>query len=69
MVSDRTFLVDGMSCEHCEHAVGRAVTALAGVESVDVRLEVGEVSVVGGVIEVAVRGAIADAGYEVTGVR
>lgn len=31
--------VQGMSCQHCVHAVKTSVSALAGVESVDVSLE------------------------------
>lgn len=31
--------VQGMSCQHCVHAVKSSVSALAGVDSVDVSLE------------------------------
>jgi len=31
--------VEGMSCPHCVHAVKSAVSALAGVEKVEVSLE------------------------------
>ena len=31
--------VQGMSCQHCVHAVKTGVSALAGVDSVDVSLE------------------------------
>ena len=31
--------VNGMSCQHCVHAVKTAVSALSGVETVDVSLE------------------------------
>ena len=31
--------VDGMSCQHCVHAVKSSVSALAGVAAVDVSLE------------------------------
>ena len=31
--------VDGMSCQHCVHAVKSSVSALAGVATVDVSLE------------------------------
>lgn len=31
--------VQGMSCQHCVHAVRSSVSALAGVDSVDVSLE------------------------------
>ncbi len=35
----RTLNVQGMSCQHCVHAVKSSVSALPGVESVDVSLE------------------------------
>ncbi len=34
-----TVFVEGMSCQHCVHAVKTAVSALPGVASVDVSLE------------------------------
>jgi len=35
----RTLNVQGMSCQHCVRAVKTSVSALPGVESVDVSLE------------------------------
>ncbi len=35
----QTLNVQGMSCQHCVHAVKSSVSALAGVDSVDVSLE------------------------------
>ena len=35
----QTLNVLGMSCQHCVHAVKSSVSALAGVDSVDVSLE------------------------------
>ena len=37
--------VEGMSCQHCVHAVKRSVAALAGVDKVDVSLEKKSVTV------------------------
>ncbi|MBA4698546.1 MAG: copper chaperone CopZ [Ruminococcus sp.] len=37
--------VDGMSCEHCVKAVTNAVNALPGIESVEVDLKAGTVTV------------------------
>jgi copper chaperone len=37
--------VQGMSCQHCVHAVTTSVSALAGVDSVDVSLEEKRVTV------------------------
>ena len=40
-----TLTVNGMSCEHCVHAVKTAVGGLAGVDTVDVSLEKKHVTV------------------------
>jgi len=62
-----TFLVEGMSCSHCEAAVSAAVGEVAGVESVEVDLAGGVVSVRGtGITDDAVYAAIEGAGYEVS---
>ena len=41
----QTLPVNGMSCQHCVHAVKSAVSALAGVQTVDVSLEDNRVTV------------------------
>jgi copper chaperone len=64
--NSRTYTVAGMSCEHCERAVGEAVSAVAGVQEVDVDLASGRLTVSGeGVADDAVRTAVSEAGYEV----
>lgn len=64
----RTYTVTGMTCGHCVAAVRQEVSALAGVTAVDVDLESGRVTVEGvGVSDLAVQGAVDEAGYEVTG--
>jgi copper chaperone len=61
-----TYLVPGMSCEHCRVAITGEVSKLAGVAGVDVDLAGKNVTVSGlGFDDVAVRGAIDDAGYDV----
>ena len=62
-----TYLVEGMSCEHCVRAVTTEVSRLPGVERVDVELESGRVTVTSenGVDDAAVRAAVDEAGYEV----
>jgi Cu+-exporting ATPase len=55
--------VYGMSCQHCVNAVEKAVLAVAGVKSAEVRLEAGYVVVEGGNTAVVVE-AIKVAGYE-----
>jgi len=60
-----TYRVSGMSCAHCEQAVTRELTQVAGVESVEVDLETKLVVVRGASLDdKALRAAIAEAGYE-----
>jgi copper chaperone CopZ len=62
---DLLYLVEGMSCEHCERAVTEEVMRVDGVRSVAVDLSAKRVRVGGdGVGDAAVRAAIAEAGYE-----
>jgi len=62
--SARTYTVAGISCDHCKHAIESEVGAVAGVATVDVDVERRLVTVIGG-DDVAIRGAIEDAGYDV----
>ena len=62
------FLVTGMTCAHCVASVTEEVSAVAGVESVDVELSVGGESVVtvvssGPISADEIRDAVAEAGY------
>ena len=60
-----TYLVDGMSCDHCTVAVTGEVTRVAGVSDVDVDLGSKLVRVSGtGVDGAAVVAAIDEAGYD-----
>jgi copper chaperone len=60
-----TYLVPGMSCEHCEAAVSEEIAAVAGVSGVSVSLETKRVDVTGDALDdTAIRAAIEDAGYE-----
>jgi len=62
---ERTFRVEGMTCEHCTAAVQTEVAGLPGVQEVDVDLATKLVRVRGDAVEPgAVAGAIAEAGYE-----
>jgi copper ion binding protein len=64
----RTYAVAGMSCEHCVRSVTEEVAEVTGVTAVAVDLAAGRVTVTGaGVQDEAVREAVAEAGYEVTG--
>jgi copper chaperone len=60
-----TYLVNGMSCGHCEASVKEEVGALAGVSGVDVDLATKLVRVSGEQLnDEAIRAAIDEAGYE-----
>ncbi|MEV6210465.1 heavy metal-associated domain-containing protein [Kitasatospora sp. NPDC051914] len=63
------YAVAGMTCGHCEQAVGKAVSALPGVTAVRVDVPAGRVTVSAEAEpdEEALRAAIDDAGYELTG--
>jgi copper chaperone len=64
--AERTYVVDGMSCEHCRKAITGAVGRVPGVSGVEVDLERGTVVVRGnGADDDSVRAAIDDAGYDV----
>jgi copper chaperone CopZ len=65
MTQTHEYTVSGMSCGHCEAAVKEEVSALDGVESVDVDLATKLVVVRGeGLDDAAIRAAIGEAGYE-----
>ena len=58
------YTVTGMTCGHCVSAVTEEVSAVAGVDQVDVQLEGGTMSVTSaaGVDLDAIRAAVAEAG-------
>jgi copper chaperone len=67
-----TYAVVGMSCDHCVSAVTEEITALGGVEAVEIDLHAGGESQVtvtsdAPLDEEAVRGAVDEAGYELAG--
>lgn len=67
-MATRTFNVEGMTCEHCVHAVTGEVGKVAGVSQVDVDLGANTVTVSGQNFgDDAVRAAIDEAGYTVVG--
>jgi copper chaperone CopZ len=60
-----TYLVEGMSCDHCKVAVTDEVTQVAGVTGVEVDLDTKFVLVHGEQIDgAAVVAAIDEAGYD-----
>jgi copper chaperone len=66
MSETRTFTVTGMTCGHCVASVTEEVGELDGVESVDVVLDTGAVTVTSSqpVDDAAVRAAVEEAGYQ-----
>lgn len=60
-----TYTVPGMHCGHCKQAVSEEISAVDGVESVEVDLDTKLVKVVGESLDDAqLRAAIDEAGYE-----
>ena len=69
MSATATFTVSGMTCGHCVSSVKEEVSEISGVTEVEVDLETGRVVVVSSapIDPAAVRTAVAEAGYDVTG--
>jgi copper ion binding protein len=65
MSTTSTYRVEGMTCDHCVHAVTSEVGAIPGVRQVIVALASGEVTVTSDqpVATQAVRAAVDEAGY------
>ncbi len=64
--AQRTYIVDGMSCQHCRATITDAVQRIPGVSGVEVDLDGGTVTVRGaGADDAAIRAAIDEAGYQV----
>jgi len=64
-----TYLVDGMTCDHCVHAVTTEFSAIDGVSNVAVELRPGDASAVTVTSEAQLSGddvtaALDEAGYE-----
>jgi copper chaperone CopZ len=63
--ANRTYLVEGMSCDHCKAAITDEVSQIAGVESVDVDLQSKVVRITGHHLDdAAIITAIDEAGYD-----
>jgi copper chaperone len=64
-MNNTTYLVPGMTCEHCRTAITEEVDRIAGVEAVQVDLEAKLVRVSGAAVDdAAVVAAIDEAGYD-----
>jgi len=55
--------INGMTCNHCVMHTKKALEAVAGVESVDVRLQPGEARISGNADLEQLISAVKDAGY------
>jgi copper chaperone len=65
-MDEKTYTVPGMHCSHCEAAVVAELSAVHGVESVEVDLDSKVVRVTGeGLDAAALVAAIDEAGYDV----
>ncbi|MDQ2751191.1 MAG: cation transporter [Pseudonocardiales bacterium] len=61
---DRTYVVTGMTCEHCTSAVSGEVGKIAGVQGVRVDLATGHITVTGdGYSDDEIEAAVDEAGY------
>lgn len=65
-MAESTYTVKGMTCGHCVSSVTEEVSQISGVQSVDVDLPTGKVTVTSEapVSDDAVRAAVTEAGYE-----
>ena len=65
MSETSTYTVTGMTCSHCVASVTEEITEIAGVETVDVVLESGRVTVTSSqpLDPAAVEAAVEEAGY------
>lgn len=63
-----TYDVQGMTCDHCVRSVTEEIGEVDGVTAVEVSLADGTAVVAGDADPEAVRAAVTEAGFEVTGV-
>jgi copper chaperone CopZ len=67
-VTETIYSVVGIATDGCVQSITRVVTGVAGVTAVRVDLGNGQVTVLGdGYDDAAIRAAIDEAGYEITG--
>lgn len=68
---EKTIQIEGMMCAHCVAHVQKALEGVAGVSAVAVSLEQGnaKVTLQSPVADEALKQAVEDAGYTVTGIQ
>ena len=66
----KTIRIEGMNCGHCSASVEKALRAVPGVTeaTVDLAAKTASVSAEGGVADDALKAAVTDAGFTVTGI-
>ncbi|MBA3306122.1 MAG: heavy-metal-associated domain-containing protein [Thermoleophilaceae bacterium] len=62
--TDKTYVVEGMTCGHCELSVREEIEELAGVESAQADRATGRLTVQGDIEDAAIREAVEAAGYK-----
>ena len=60
----RSYTVEGMTCGHCRLSVIEEISAVEGVEAVEVDLDSGRAEVRGRFDDERIRQAVEEAGYE-----
>ncbi len=66
-MTNRTYHVPGISCDHCKRAIETEVAGVDDVTAVEVDVAARTVHVIGG-IDAAVRAAIDEAGFDIESV-
>lgn len=65
MSSQISLSIEGMSCQHCVASVFNKLSAIPGIDSVEVNLEKGEAIIKGTEIDMnAVRSAVEEIGFD-----
>lgn len=64
-----SYSVEGMTCGHCRLSVSEEISAIDGVESVDVDLDSGRAVVEGSFTDEQIRAAVEGAGYRLAATR
>ena len=66
-MSEQTYTVTGMTCDHCVRAVTEELEKLPGVTGIEIELSTGQVTIQAeqDLDRVAVAAAVDEAGYEV----
>ena len=64
-MSEQTYVVNGMTCQHCVTRVQKALAEVAGVDSVRVQLMPPRAVVGGSAVLTALQAALADTNFKI----